>query len=67
MADPRNIKPEAHRLIDTLRENAGWDDLMYEVYVRQAIEAGLADVEAGRVLSHDEAMARVRARVRRAS
>jgi predicted transcriptional regulator len=67
MPESRNIKPEAHRLVDGLPENAGWDDLMYEVYVRQAIEAGLADVEAGRVLSHDEAMARVRARIRRAS
>ncbi len=67
MSDERNIKSEAHRLVDGLPENAGWDDLMYEVYVRQAIDAGLADVDAGRTVSQNEAMARVRARIRRAS
>jgi predicted transcriptional regulator len=27
---------------------------MYELYVREAIEAGLGDVAAGRTVSHDE-------------
>ncbi len=53
-----NIKQEAHRLIEKLPENATWDDLMYEVYVRQAIEAGLADSEAGRTLDAKEVRAR---------
>ena len=67
MTEPRNIKPDAKRLVENLPDGATWDDLAYEVYVRQAIEAGLADAEAGRVLEHDEALARVRARIRRAS
>ena len=33
-----------------LPENATWDDLMYEIYVRQAIEAGIEDSEAGRTI-----------------
>jgi hypothetical protein len=41
-------KEEAHRLIDRLPENATWDDLMHEIYVRAIIERGLADVKAGR-------------------
>jgi predicted transcriptional regulator len=45
-----NVKQEARRLVDNLPENATWDDLMYAIYVRQAIEAGLADSEAGRIL-----------------
>jgi predicted transcriptional regulator len=45
-----NMKDEARRLVDTLPENATWDDLMYEIYVRQAIEAGLEDSDAGRTL-----------------
>ena len=49
-----NIKQEAHRLIEQLPETATWDDLMYEIYVRQAIEAGLADSEAGRTLDVKE-------------
>jgi hypothetical protein len=41
-------KEEAHRLIDRMPPNATWDDLMREIYVREAIERGLADSKAGR-------------------
>jgi hypothetical protein len=54
----KNIKEEARRLIDKLPENFTWDDLMYEIYVRQAIEAGLSDSEAGRVVSVEEVRAK---------
>ncbi|HET7450029.1 MAG TPA: hypothetical protein VFJ78_05480 [Gaiellaceae bacterium] len=67
MSEPSNIKPAARRLVDNLPESATWDDLAYEVYVRQAIEAGLADADAGRLVSHEDALARIRARIRRAS
>jgi len=48
--ETRSMKEEAHRLVDKLAEDATWDDLMYQIYVRQNIEAGLADSEAGRVV-----------------
>ncbi|HVX40039.1 MAG TPA: hypothetical protein VHB25_10735 [Gemmatimonadaceae bacterium] len=67
MADQHNIKPDARQLVDSLPDSATWDDLAYEVYVRQAIERGLADADAGRVLEHDAALARIRSRIRRAS
>ncbi len=41
-------KEEAHRLIERMPQNATWDDLMHEVYVREAIERGLANSKAGR-------------------
>jgi len=47
----KNIKQKARNLIDKLPDNSTWDDLMYEIYVRQAIEAGLADSEAEKVIS----------------
>jgi hypothetical protein len=53
-----NIKEEAKKLIDKLPENCTWDDLMYEIYVRQVIEAGLADSKAGRVTSVEEVRAK---------
>jgi hypothetical protein len=53
-----NVKHEARRLVDNLPENATWDDLMYEIYVRQAIEAGLADSEAERTLDVKEVRAK---------
>jgi len=45
-----NIKQEAYHLFQKLPENATWDDLMYEIYVRQAIEAWIEDSEAGRTI-----------------
>ena len=44
-----NIKEAAFRLVDQLPDDATWDDLMRKAYEQQAIEAGLADSEAGRV------------------
>jgi len=49
-----NIKEEAAKLIRELPEQATWDDLMYEIYVRQKIEEGLKAADEGRVLSHEE-------------
>ena len=47
-------KEAAKQLIDHLPEQASWDDIMYELYVKQKIEAGLKDVEAGRTVTHEE-------------
>ena len=47
MAEPMR-KDEAHELVNRMPENATWDDLIEEIYVRQVIEQGLADSEAGR-------------------
>jgi predicted transcriptional regulator len=65
MADTPDIRHDAKRLIDQLPAGASWDDVAYEVYVRQAIEQGVADADAGRIIDHETALARVRARIRR--
>jgi hypothetical protein len=57
MNDPSHVKAAARELVDRLPDGASWDDLMYEIYVRQAIEEGLADVAAGRTVSAAEARA----------
>ena len=49
-----NVKEEARRLIENLPEDITWDDLMYRIYVRQAIEAGLADSDANRVVDTED-------------
>jgi predicted transcriptional regulator len=67
MADSTNIKADARTLVEALPETATWDDLAYEVYVRQAVETGLVDADSGRTVSDDDALARVRSRIRRAS
>ena len=45
-----NVKDEARRLVEKLPDNVTWDELMHEIYVRQAIEAGLSDSKAGKTL-----------------
>jgi predicted transcriptional regulator len=52
-----SIKDQARELVDKLPENSTWDDLMHEIYVRQAIEAGLADSQAGRTADVEEVRA----------
>jgi hypothetical protein len=47
-AGTASIKAEARRLVDQLPDDASWDDLMYEIYVRQAVEAGMRDCQEGR-------------------
>lgn len=48
------IKEEAAKLIQQLPEQATWDDVMYEIYVRQKIEEGIKAADSGKVLSHEE-------------
>jgi len=67
MSDQKSPKAQAREIIEALPESASWDDVMYELYVREAIEAGRADVAAGRTFSHDEVKARLREVVRTAS
>jgi len=52
------VKEEAHRLVEELPDQATWDDLMHEIYVRQAIERGMADSLAGRTTDVKEVRAR---------
>ena len=49
-----NIKEEASRLLERLPDDLTWDQLMHEIYVRQSIEAGLADSKAGKALDVKE-------------
>ncbi len=56
--ESRSIKEEAQRLIDNLPENSTWDDLMREIHVKQTIEEGLADSDAGRITSVDKVRAK---------
>jgi predicted transcriptional regulator len=51
MAKP---KDEVRLLLDNLPEDATYEDIQYHIYVRQAIENGLAAVERGETLTHEE-------------
>ena len=53
-AESSGIRSDAIDMINALPEGATWDDLMYKIYVRQCIESGISDAEAGRVLDVEE-------------
>jgi hypothetical protein len=41
-------RDEAHRMIERMSPAATWDDLIQQIYVREVIEQGLSDSQAGR-------------------
>jgi predicted transcriptional regulator len=52
-------KEAAREVLEKLSDQVTWNDIMYELYVKQKIEAGLADIEAGRTVSHQEFKAEI--------
>jgi predicted transcriptional regulator len=48
------IKEQAHELLEKLPDSATWEDVMYRIYVRQAIEAGIKDSDEGRTVEVKE-------------
>lgn len=49
-----NVKEIAHQLIDQLPEDANWDKVIYTLQMRRDIDAGMADIEAGRVIEGEK-------------
>jgi len=56
MATP---KETAKQLIDHMSDKATWDEIMYELYVKQKIEKGLKASEEGRTVPQEEAKQRL--------
>ena len=46
------VKEEARQVIEELPDHASWNDVLYELHVRQKIHRGLAAVSEGNVVSH---------------
>ena len=47
-------KEQVEHILRMLPEDASLEDIQYHIYVRQKIEHGLEDVEAGQTLSEEE-------------
>jgi hypothetical protein len=50
----QSIKEQAQQLLDNLPDSATWEDVMYRIYVCQAIEAGVKDSDEGQTLDVKE-------------
>jgi hypothetical protein len=48
------IKENAKMLINSLPDDSTWDDIMYELYVKQKIEKGLKEIKFGKIISHSD-------------
>jgi predicted transcriptional regulator len=60
-------KQHLRTLIKKLPDNCTVEDVMYELYVIQKIERGLASVEAGNLIPHEQVMKDVYACVQQSS
>ena len=49
----QNVKSEAAKIIKALSKDATWEDLAYQIHVRQKIAQGSADLSAGRTHTHE--------------
>ena len=55
----QTAKQAAKLIIDHVSDQATWDDIMYELYVKQKIEKGLKAIDEGRVLTSEDAKRRL--------
>jgi predicted transcriptional regulator len=53
-------KDTVRQLLDRLPDDCSLEDILYHLYVVQAIEKGQADADAGRTMSHEEVRQRLR-------
>jgi len=60
----QSAKDAVRAIINRLPDQATWEDIMYELYVKQKIEAGLTAIEAGRTIPHHEMKRRLLAKKR---
>ena len=51
------VKQVVQEIANQLPDDCTWDDVMYQLYVRAKIVAGLTDAEQGRVTDQDEVFA----------
>lgn len=53
------VREDTRKLAERLPDDATWDNVLYEIYVRQSIEAGLKDADAGNTISSEEVRRRL--------
>lgn len=48
-----------HKVVDQLPDEADWDEAIDRLLYIKGIERGLADVKAGKTISHEELLKRI--------
>ena len=52
-------KKQVQQILENLPDDASLEEIQYQIYVRQKIEQGVADADAGRVVPHEEVQQRL--------
>ena len=53
-------KDEVRRLLEALPDDATLEDVQYSIYVRERIERARREIDAGKLIEHDEVENRMR-------
>lgn len=54
------VKEEVRRMIESLPDDATWEDVQYSIYVRERIERGRREAADGKILDEDEVERRMK-------
>ena len=54
------VKEEVRRMIESLPDDATWEDIQYSIYVRERIERGRREAADGKNLDEDEVERRMK-------
>ena len=57
--DMSAVKEIVEEILEQLPDNTTLEEVQYRLFIMQKIEQGLADVDAGNVVSHEEAKQRM--------
>ncbi|MDJ0824712.1 MAG: hypothetical protein QNJ16_04345 [Rhodobacter sp.] len=52
-------KESVQAMIQKLPDDVTYEEMLYKLYVLESIEAGMADVEAGRTFTHEQVKRRL--------
>lgn len=55
-----SVKDEVIKLIQNLPDTVTVEDILYRLYARAKIEEGLNELDAGKGISHSEAMEKIK-------
>jgi len=56
---PTTAKEEVQQVLDNLPDDSSYEEIVHELAFEQMIERGLADADAGRMISNDEMKQRI--------
>ena len=48
------VKEEARRMVESLPDDASWEDVQYSIYVRERVERGRREAGQEKLIDQDE-------------